>query len=191
MPLAQAAPLDRLDGLAHRLVPKPRRNGWLHHELVTSVAFDVIEGGRRLRHRPAQRVAAAVCILVVLLLPIPWLMRLDGRLRPVIDWRDPAVRRVFVLMLPVTLSLGLINFNLVVNTFFAARFIDRIGKGIRGAPRDACAGVVPVVLHAAQGSGVGLNALLGWWWADPLAALVIAAVAVKEGREAWRGDHCC
>ena len=31
----------------------------------------------------------------------------------------------------------------------------------------------------------------GWWWADPVAALVIAAVAVKEGREAWRGDACC
>jgi putative peptidoglycan lipid II flippase len=62
--------------------------------------------------------------LIQVLLPIPWLMRLDGRLRPVIDWRDPAVRRVFVLMLPVTLSLGLINFNLVVNSLFAARFID-------------------------------------------------------------------
>jgi putative peptidoglycan lipid II flippase len=45
-------------------------------------------------------------------------------LRPVVDLRDPAVRRVFTLMLPVTLGIGLINFNLVVNTFFAARFID-------------------------------------------------------------------
>ena len=49
---------------------------------------------------------------------------LDGQLRPVLDWRDPAVRRVFVLMLPVTLSLGLINFNLVINSLFAARLID-------------------------------------------------------------------
>ena len=39
--------------------------------------------------------------------------------------------------------------------------------------------------------GLLLNALLDWYWADPLAALVIAAVAVREGREAWRGDHCC
>jgi divalent metal cation (Fe/Co/Zn/Cd) transporter len=39
--------------------------------------------------------------------------------------------------------------------------------------------------------GLVLNASLGWWWADPIAALVIAAVAVKEGREAWRGDACC
>lgn len=38
--------------------------------------------------------------------------------------------------------------------------------------------------------GLGLNALFGWSWADPLAALVIAGVAVKEGVEAWRGEHC-
>jgi divalent metal cation (Fe/Co/Zn/Cd) transporter len=38
--------------------------------------------------------------------------------------------------------------------------------------------------------GLGANALLGWWWADPLTALAIAAVAVKEGRESWRGEGC-
>ncbi|WET76391.1 cation transporter [Amycolatopsis sp. QT-25] len=39
--------------------------------------------------------------------------------------------------------------------------------------------------------GLLLNSLFGWYWADPLVALVIAVVAVKEGREAWRGEHCC
>ena len=39
--------------------------------------------------------------------------------------------------------------------------------------------------------GLALNSLFGWSWADPLAALVIAALAVREGREAWRGDSCC
>jgi divalent metal cation (Fe/Co/Zn/Cd) transporter len=39
--------------------------------------------------------------------------------------------------------------------------------------------------------GLAGNALFGWWWLDPIAALLIAAVAVKEGREAWRGDVCC
>lgn len=38
--------------------------------------------------------------------------------------------------------------------------------------------------------GLGANALLGWWWTDPLAALVIAGVALKEGRESWRGEGC-
>lgn len=38
--------------------------------------------------------------------------------------------------------------------------------------------------------GLGANAVFGWWWADPLTALVIAGVAVREGRESWRGDSC-
>lgn len=40
-------------------------------------------------------------------------------------------------------------------------------------------------------AGLVLNATLGWGWADPLAGLVIAGVAVKEGFEAWRGETCC
>jgi divalent metal cation (Fe/Co/Zn/Cd) transporter len=39
--------------------------------------------------------------------------------------------------------------------------------------------------------GVGLNTLLGWWWADALAALAMTPLLVYEGREAWRGDECC
>ncbi|QSE80397.1 cation transporter [Rhodococcus koreensis] len=39
--------------------------------------------------------------------------------------------------------------------------------------------------------GLLLNSLLGWSWADPIAALVIAAIAVKEGINAWQGDTCC
>jgi putative peptidoglycan lipid II flippase len=62
--------------------------------------------------------------LVQLLLPIPWLRRLDGRLTVAIDWRDPAVKRVLVLMLPVTLTIGLINVNFLVDTLFASRLLD-------------------------------------------------------------------
>ena len=39
-------------------------------------------------------------------------------------------------------------------------------------------------------AGLILNATVGWWWADPIAALAIAALAVNEGREAWRGETC-
>jgi divalent metal cation (Fe/Co/Zn/Cd) transporter len=39
--------------------------------------------------------------------------------------------------------------------------------------------------------GLGANAVAGWWWADTVTALVIAAVAIREGREAWHGDACC
>jgi putative peptidoglycan lipid II flippase len=62
--------------------------------------------------------------LIQVLLPLPWLRGLDGGLRVVIDWRDPAVWRVLRLMIPVTLGLGLINFNAVVDSIFASRLID-------------------------------------------------------------------
>jgi putative peptidoglycan lipid II flippase len=68
--------------------------------------------------------AIVVGTVIQLLLPLPWLSGLDGRLRLAIDWRDPAVKRVFVLMLPVALGLGLINVNALIGTFFAARYID-------------------------------------------------------------------
>lgn len=38
--------------------------------------------------------------------------------------------------------------------------------------------------------GLLLNAVAGWWWADPVAALVIGAIAVREGVESWRGESC-
>jgi divalent metal cation (Fe/Co/Zn/Cd) transporter len=46
-------------------------------------------------------------------------------------------------------------------------------------------------LSAVLLGGLLLNAVLGWSWADPVAGLVIAAVALKEGRDAWRGEGCC
>lgn len=62
--------------------------------------------------------------VVQVLLPVPWLRGRDGRLRVLIDVRDPAVKRIFVLMVPVTLGIGLINFNALVDGLFAARLID-------------------------------------------------------------------
>ncbi|TML69680.1 MAG: murein biosynthesis integral membrane protein MurJ [Actinobacteria bacterium] len=62
--------------------------------------------------------------VIQVLLPFPWLRGLDGRLTLVLDWRDPAVWQVLKLMVPVTLGLGLINFNAVVDSAFASRLID-------------------------------------------------------------------
>jgi divalent metal cation (Fe/Co/Zn/Cd) transporter len=39
--------------------------------------------------------------------------------------------------------------------------------------------------------GLGANAAFGWWWADPVAGLVIAALAAREGRELWTTEHFC
>lgn len=46
-------------------------------------------------------------------------------------------------------------------------------------------------LAAAVFIGLAANAIAGWWWLDPLVALLIAAVAVREGLETWRGEGCC
>src|SRR5256714_12740558 len=63
-------------------------------------------------------VSILIGTLIQVLLPLPWLRGRDGRLQLVLDWRDPAVRQVLALMVPVTISLGLINFNAVVDSIF-------------------------------------------------------------------------
>ena len=63
--------------------------------------------------------------------------------------------------------------------------------GSRSAVADSKQTLLCCYLSAVLLVGLGLNAWLGWSWADPVAGLVIAALAVREGREAWRGDACC
>src|SRR5581483_8225322 len=69
-------------------------------------------------------VAILVATIVQFLLPLPWLRGRDDRLRMVIDLHDPAVKRTFVLMLPVTIGLGLININAAIDQLFATNFLD-------------------------------------------------------------------
>lgn len=63
--------------------------------------------------------------------------------------------------------------------------------GSASAVADSKQTLLCTYLSAVLLVGLVVNSLFGWWWADPLAALVIAVVAVREGREAWRGHHCC
>jgi divalent metal cation (Fe/Co/Zn/Cd) transporter len=63
--------------------------------------------------------------------------------------------------------------------------------GSASAVADSRQTLLCTYLSAALLAGLLLNATLGWSWADPVAALVIAAVAVREGRAAWRGEGCC
>lgn len=63
--------------------------------------------------------------------------------------------------------------------------------GSRSAVADSKQTLLCTYLSGVVLAGLVLNSLLGWFWADPIAGLVIAAVAVKEGRDAWRGDTCC
>src|SRR5215212_6062947 len=70
-----------------------------------------------------------------------------------------------------------------------ARIGERLGSSAtksEGQQNMLCA-----YLSAALLVGLSANALFGIWWADPVTALIIAGVAVKEGRESWRGESCC
>lgn len=63
--------------------------------------------------------------------------------------------------------------------------------GSASAVADSKQTLLCTYLSAVLLAGLAVNSLFGWAWADPVAALVIAGVAVKEGLEAWRGDACC
>ncbi len=70
-------------------------------------------------------VAILIATIVQFLLPLPWLRGRDGQLHAVIDIHDPAVKRTFVLMVPVTIGLGLININAVIDQLFATHFLPK------------------------------------------------------------------
>ncbi len=65
--------------------------------------------------------------------------------------------------------------------------------GSRAAESESKQTMLCAYLSVALLAGLGANALLGWWWADPIAGLAVAAVALREGLAGWRGeeDACC
>ena len=74
-----------------------------------------------------------------------------------------------------------------------ARAKRKVGRqlGSQATQSEGQQNMICAYLSVALLIGLGANALYGWWWADPVAGLVIAAVAVREGREAWRGEDTC
>jgi divalent metal cation (Fe/Co/Zn/Cd) transporter len=73
-----------------------------------------------------------------------------------------------------------------------ARAKQRVGRQLNSSATvsEGSQNMICAYLSIALLVGLGANALLGWWWADPAAALVIAGVAAREGRESWRGENC-
>ncbi len=68
------------------------------------------------------------------------------------------------------------------------RLADKLGSAAtrgEGTQNLLCAYLAGAVLLGLLG-----NTVFGWWWLDPIAALVIAAVSIREGRESWRGEGC-
>ncbi len=90
------------------------------------------------------------------------------------------------------IGVGLAIASLIVMPFlsWAQRRTGR-ALGSNAVVADSTQTLLCTYLSAVLLLGLVLNAALGWYWADPLAGLVIAGVAVREGLEAWRGEGCC
>ena len=91
---------------------------------------------------------------------------------------------------PIGIGLAIASLMVMPLLSWAQR---RTGRelGSQSAVADSKQTLLCTYLSAALLVGLLLNSVLGWSWADPVAALVIAAIAVREGVNAWRGDTCC
>ena len=89
-------------------------------------------------------------------------------------------------------GIGLAIASLIVMPVLAVAK-SRTGKalGNRTVIADAAETKLCTYLSVILLAGLLLDATLNWWWADPVAALGIAVLAIREGREAWAGDDCC
>ena len=93
---------------------------------------------------------------------------------------------------PSPVGIGLAAVSLVVMPLLSLAQ-RRTGRalGSNAVVADSTQTLLCSYLSAVLLVGLLLNATLGWSWADPLAGLVIAAIAAREGRAAWRGEGCC
>jgi divalent metal cation (Fe/Co/Zn/Cd) transporter len=90
----------------------------------------------------------------------------------------------------VGIVLAAVSLAVMPGLSYAQRHAGR-QLGSASAVADSKQTMLCTYLSAVLLIGLIANAALGWSWADPIAALVIAAVAAKEGHDAWRGDACC
>jgi divalent metal cation (Fe/Co/Zn/Cd) transporter len=93
---------------------------------------------------------------------------------------------------PSPVGIGLAIASLIIMPFlsWAQRRTGR-ALGSNAVVADSTQTLLCTYLSAVLLVGLLLNATLGWGWADPIAGLVIAAVAIREGIEAWKGEGCC
>jgi len=92
---------------------------------------------------------------------------------------------------PTAIGIGITASSLTVMWWLArAKRRTARGLGSRALEADSFQTTACFWLSVITLSGIGLNAVLGWWWADPVAALGMTWFIVSEGREAWRGEDC-
>jgi len=136
-------------------------------------------GSRLLSHAAEERAQKLVAVQFFLLAPyvaFEAIHKLLTGAQPETSWLGIALVTSSVIGMPF---LGIAK----------RRLADKLGSVAtrgEGTQNLLCAYLAAAVLVSLLG-----NALFGFWWLDPAAALFVAAVAVKEGRESWRGEGCC
>lgn len=125
--------------------------------------------------RRAQQLIAASYALLVAYIAVEAIRDLAGAYHPEVSW----------------VGIGLAAFTAPTMPLLA-RAKRTVGQKLNSSATVSEAGQNMICAYLSIALLVGLlaNALFGWWWADPAAALVIAAVAAREGIESWRGDNC-
>ncbi|MDQ1687001.1 MAG: hypothetical protein QOC82_3738 [Frankiaceae bacterium] len=146
-----------------------------------SVIVWLFTGGRgssQRAERRAQQLIAASYFLLAAYVGVESVRDLVGGHHPAASW----------------VGIGLAAFTAPTMPVLA-RAKRRLGQRLNSsaAVSESNQNMICAYLSVALLVGLSLNALAGWWWADPVAALVIGAVAVREGIASWRGKscHCC
>ena len=146
--------------------------------LAGGVIVWLFTGGRGsspVAERRAQQLIAASYAVLVLYIVVEATRSLLGSQHPAVSWIGITLAAVTAIAMPVLAA--------------AKRKVGR-RLGSSATVSEAQQNQICAYLSVALLVGLLANALAGWWWADPAAALVIAAVAAREGIKSWRGDSC-
>jgi divalent metal cation (Fe/Co/Zn/Cd) transporter len=146
--------------------------------LAGGVIVWLFSGGRgssTLAERRAQQLIAASYFVLAAYIAVESVRDLAGSHHPSASW----------------VGIGLAAFTAPTMPLLA-RAKRRVGHQLNSSATvsEAQQNQICAYLSIALLVGLSLNAFAGWWWADPAAALVIGAIAVKEGIDSWRGEHC-
>src|ERR1700730_5185622 len=125
--------------------------------------------------RRAQQVVAICFAALGLYLAFDAITALAGNSHPHVSWPGAVVSASAILVMPMLARAK-------------GRVATQLGSGATAG--DAAQSWLSAIIAAAALVSIVANAVLGWWWLDPIAGLGIAGLAVREGREAWAGEVC-
>lgn len=131
--------------------------------------------GSSVAERRAQRLVTVCFVALALYLAFDAITTLAGDSHPDVSWPGAAVSAGAIVVMP-----------------FLARAKGRVAAQLGSAATagDAAQSWLCAIIATAALLSILANAAFGWWWLDPIAGFGIAALAVREGREAWAGEVC-